>query len=159
MSISFISTCQSQDKQAEGNILVYDRFDELQTRIELDTQTTWVINFWATTCPPCLKEMPHFKDLQRQYLSKQVKVLLVNLDEMKDLETRVLPYIQKYKIEPEVVMLSDINYNIWTDFVDKSWYGALPATLILRNHQRAFKFGAYPTLLSIESDLAPFLEE
>jgi len=101
--------------------------------------------------------MPHFKELERKYSSKQVKVLLVNLDEIDDLEARVLPFIKKYNIEPEVVMLADINYNVWTDFVDKSWYGALPATLILKGSKRSFKFGAYPTLHSLESDLGPFL--
>ena len=31
-----------------------------------------VINFWATWCPPCLKEIPEFIALQEQYAIKEI---------------------------------------------------------------------------------------
>jgi thiol-disulfide isomerase/thioredoxin len=40
-----------------------------------------VINFWATWCPPCLKEMPMFVDMQNQYDSQGLQFIGIALDE------------------------------------------------------------------------------
>jgi len=37
-----------------------------------------VINFWATWCAPCVKEMPFFEKLNRD--DKNIKVILVSMD-------------------------------------------------------------------------------
>lgn len=39
-----------------------------------------VVNFWATWCPPCLKEMPGFSRLQRQYADKGVQFVGIGID-------------------------------------------------------------------------------
>jgi len=40
-----------------------------------------VINFWATWCPPCLKEMPTFEALQNEYSAKGLQVIGIALDD------------------------------------------------------------------------------
>lgn len=37
--------------------------------------TVYVLDFWATWCKPCIAAMPHMIDLQREYESKNVRVL------------------------------------------------------------------------------------
>lgn len=42
---------------------------------------TLVINFWATWCQPCLKEIPEFMQLQNQFATKNVQFIGVAIDE------------------------------------------------------------------------------
>jgi thiol-disulfide isomerase/thioredoxin len=44
--------------------------------------TPVLLNFWATTCPPCLAEMPHFQELYEDWSSRDdVAFLSINLGE------------------------------------------------------------------------------
>ena len=40
-----------------------------------------ILDFWATWCPPCRKEIPGFVELQKQYGDKGLVVIGVSLDE------------------------------------------------------------------------------
>lgn len=45
------------------------------------TGKTLVINFWATWCQPCLKEIPEFVQLQTQFAVKNVQFIGIAIDE------------------------------------------------------------------------------
>jgi len=49
-----------------------------------------IINFWATWCPPCRKEIPLLKDIQDKYRAQQVQVLGIAMDD----KEKVLEYMQ-----------------------------------------------------------------
>ena len=40
-----------------------------------------IINFWATWCPPCLKEIPEFIQLQTEYAAQNVQFIGIAIDE------------------------------------------------------------------------------
>lgn len=153
LGLLFIYSCKESAPRFNDVIEVYESYNELQFLIDSDTNQVLVINFWATTCPPCLKEMPHFSELQNNFDPEEVKVLLISLDEMKHMDSRVIPFVERHHITPEVILLGDQNYSAWTDEIDPSWFGALPATLILKGEKRNFRFGAYETYEELMDDL------
>ncbi len=150
--LTLILSCSPGKTDYNSNIEVIENFSDLESIIDSEKSKTLVVNFWATSCPPCIKEMPHFNQLESEYGNKDVKILLVSLDRVKDLESRVYPFITKHSIVPEVVILQDQNYSAWTDKIDSSWYGALPATVIYKNDGKKFRFGIYDSYEDLKAD-------
>jgi thiol-disulfide isomerase/thioredoxin len=101
-----------------------------------------VINFWATWCAPCVKELSFIDSLRYTYDPDKLKVLLVSLDFPDEL-TKVNKFIQRKKIGSTVWLLNESDPNLFIDKVDPSWSGAIPATLLIRNStaQRVFLEG------------------
>jgi thiol-disulfide isomerase/thioredoxin len=104
-----------------------------------NSDTTYVVNFWATWCKPCVEEIPHFEKLNALYAHQKVKVILVSCDFRKQLESRVLPFIKNKKIESKVVFMNETNPDTWIDKVDSKFTGAIPATLII-NGKKDFRY-------------------
>jgi len=125
-----------------GNILAQKttiiKFDELRSLIEGGDSKIQVINFWATWCGPCVKELPLFEALNAKN-DPQIKVTLINLDYADQIE-KVDAFIQRKKLKSEVLLLDEIDYNSWIDSVDKSWAGAIPATLFINQKTGKRKF-------------------
>jgi thiol-disulfide isomerase/thioredoxin len=89
-----------------------------------------VINFWATWCAPCVKELPLFEKLNQE--NKEVDVLLVSMDyDLDPNPEKVKRFIDRKKLRSKVVILAEANPTDWIDKIDKDWSGALPATLII----------------------------
>jgi peroxiredoxin len=40
-----------------------------------------LIDFWATWCKPCLRELPHLETLRKKYESQQLLVVAISVDE------------------------------------------------------------------------------
>ena len=53
-------------------------YETLEPLLQKKDNTTYVINFWATWCKPCVKELPAFEELHNKYKDQNVKVLLVS---------------------------------------------------------------------------------
>ena len=122
--------------EAEITLEVYD-FDGLQKFLRTTDDKTYVINFWATWCAPCIKELPYFEKLNKDY-SKDVEVILVSLDFPSKYETKLKPYIKNKNLKSKVVALNDVDSNTWIPKVDKTWTGAIPGTVIFNKNKRKF---------------------
>jgi len=85
-----------------------------------------------------VKEIPYFEQLHENYSDKNVHVLLVSIDFAKAVETSLVPFLKKEKLKSEVVLLDDADANSWIPKVDENWSGAIPATIIYNQSNRAF---------------------
>lgn len=129
---------KTEESKIEAIDLTVYNFNELEPLLNIKDDKIYVINFWATWCAPCIKELPYFETLNKEYKSKNVEVILVSLDFPKQYDTKLKPFIVKHKLESKIVVLDDVDSNTWIPKVDKDWSGAIPATIIYNKNKRAF---------------------
>lgn len=114
------------------------KFDELQGIIQSNSTSIQVVNFWATWCGPCVKELPLFEKLNAEN-KEGIKITLINLDFVDKLD-KVKSFVERKKMKADVLLLDEVDYNQWIDKVDKHWGGAIPATLVINNQNGKRKF-------------------
>ncbi|MFW6222090.1 MAG: TlpA disulfide reductase family protein [Bacteroidota bacterium] len=131
LSIAFTSSAQNT------NIPVVE-FNQLEPFLHKQNDTTYLINFWASWCVPCLEEMPALEKIKEKYQSQKFKILLVSLDQPDQVGSRLLPAIKRLNITSDVILLDDPDFNSWISKVNPDWEGAIPATLIYNNSNRKF---------------------
>jgi len=113
--------------------------DQLQAKLQGEKDRIQVVNFWATWCAPCLKELPLLEKLHEE--RKDVHVRLVSLDlDLDPNADKVRNFVQRRKLKAEVIMLDEKDPNTWINKVDKRWSGAIPATLVINKQNGKSKF-------------------
>ena len=127
----------SKNVQEVTSVKTYN-YNQLKPLLEKVDNKTYVVNFWATWCAPCVKELPYFEKINEDYKDKNVEVILVSLDFPKQVDKKLIPFINKKNLQSEVILLDDTNENVWINAIDESWSGAIPATLIYNKENRKF---------------------
>lgn len=113
---------------------------DLQKILAQQSDQIQIINFWATWCGPCIKELPYFEKLTAE-ARPNVKVMLVSLDlDLDSNPDKVYKFISRKNIRSEVVLLDERDPNLWINKIDKQWSGALPATLLINHKTGKRKF-------------------
>jgi len=113
-------------------------FDELAPIFQVENDTTYVINFWATWCKPCVAELPYFMELHKKHEGGKFKMIFVSLDFPKQIEKKLLPFLAKNPLPGPVLVLDDPDANAWIPRVHPDWSGAIPATYVYQGKQNIF---------------------
>lgn len=134
------------------------RWPQVQHILQQPSDTTYVLNFWATWCKPCVAELPHFEQMRQEFLGQKVKIVLISMDFAKEINSRVIPFVQKQNVQNTVWVLNEPDANAWIDKISPKWSGAIPATLIINNkkHKKAF-FEQSLDSTRLRQELADFL--
>lgn len=128
-STIFLLILASFSIQAQSvEVIKYAGLDNL---IKTKSEKIEVINFWATWCGPCVKELPYFEQTAKT-LKDKINVNLISIDYVQDIE-KVNKFVDRKEIKSKVYLLDEIDGNTWIDKVEPTWSGAIPATLII-NH-------------------------
>jgi len=123
-------------QQSFQNKIMVMNFDQFEPYLHQQTDTLYLINFWATWCAPCREELPAIEKVQKKYSNRKFKVILVSLDFPNQLESRLKPFIRDNKLKSDVILLNDPNQNRWIDKVDPSWSGEIPFSVIYKQNSR-----------------------
>lgn len=113
------------------------KYEQLENKIKEEKDLLLVLNFWSTTCAPCVKELPDFMEVNKKFKNNpKYKMLLVSLDRAKD-KDRVIEFIKKKNLTAEVVLLDDIKrMNTWIPRFEKKWEGNIPVTIFYKNGEK-----------------------
>ncbi|WP_164491741.1 TlpA family protein disulfide reductase [Staphylospora marina] len=87
-----------------------------------------VINFWATWCPPCRDEMPHFQKAYERYKDK-VRFIMVNETSQERDESRVKQYVEEHGFTFPVAL--DPEKNNRTVGLDDYRLPGIPVTVVV----------------------------
>lgn len=89
-----------------------------------------VVNFWATWCVPCIREIPSFNKLHQEFAPKGVAVLGIGMDD--EGAERIKPFLSKHPMQYAVGLGSP-------DMNEKFKLESLPVTLVFDRSGRQVK--------------------
>ena len=142
------------------DIKVYEKYADLEKEVlTITDDKTYVINFWATWCGPCVAELPYFEELNKKYKDQNVELILVSIDWKTNLVRKVKPFVKRMGLESRVILFDDPKANDWIDKIDPSWSGAIPITLIMDKNNKQFYEKEYHSLKELETDLNTFIQK
>jgi len=141
-----------------NDLEICNSFEEFEHILHQENDTTYIVNFWATWCGPCVKELPYFEELNDVYKDDKVKVVLVSLDFEKMVDKMLLPFLNRKEIDSHVVLLLDGKPNKWIDKVDPSWSGSIPITIIYNKDERFFYEKSFHSTEELTALINPLLK-
>lgn len=119
----------SHNLTAVKKVIVAEEFtlqnmDEEEIKLSDFKGKVVLLNFWATWCPPCIREMPSMEHLQQQVNAEDFKVIAVNQMEVPD---DVFAFTGQLEIDPTFEILFDQNSDV------SKMYGVkgLPTTYLI----------------------------
>ena len=143
-----------ENVQKENDLIEVYNYEQLENYLQSGQNQTYVVNFWATWCKPCIKELPYFEEIQVKYQG-DIKVILVSLDFPSKLESQLIPFVADKNVQSQVILLDDPHENEWIPKVDTTWSGAIPATLIMKGDKRIFYERSF-TKKELENEILKF---
>ena len=127
-------------QESKAQKFEFIKVPELEKILSNPEDKLFVVNFWATWCPPCVKEFPYFQKVAKDYDTEKVRFIMISLDFRDDVESKLVPFLEKNNVSVDVAMMTDLDYNSWIDKVDPSWQGEIPSTLIFNNSRNIRHF-------------------
>lgn len=131
--ICFFFACFSGYGQSAQSIRIGELMDQVN-----NSDSVVVVNFWATYCKPCLAEMPGLFRVWEEFKPRKVSLILVSLDMDEQFPAAVDSCLDTLHSKAVSFWLNETNADIFCPPVDKSWSGAIPATLIY-NRQKGYR--------------------
>jgi len=113
-----------------------------------------VVNFWATWCPPCRKEIPELMALHKDYADQGVVVIGIAIDDPE----AVSEYLTETAINYPLLMATDNGIELSRQLGNE--VGAVPFTLVADRHgQVIFRHPGALDKTDLEQIIKPLLTQ
>ncbi len=84
-----------------------------------------LLNFWATWCPPCRREMPEFIEVYEQYKDQDFVVIGVGIDD----EKRIADFVKQLEVSYPILVGGQTAMQVSRLYGNRS--GALPYSILI----------------------------
>jgi peroxiredoxin len=164
-----------EQKKWEAKPVTLDDLDEALAKklAENKSGNVRVINFWSTTCGPCVAEFPDLVETYRRFQNRNVDFISISLDPAEDkaavqkfLESRHAALSERTRKSMEKESRTSNNY-IWTgsnpdklaEAISPEWTGALPLTVIISPDGKVlWSHGAEIDVVELRTEILKGLE-
>ncbi len=109
----------------------------------------YVVEFWATWCPPCRKSIPHLTKLQEEFGEDGLTIVGISVDQDTDL---VAPFVNKQGHKMDYVVGIDNRQRTSRQWMDAAGVKGIPAAFIV-DRQGIIQFIGNPLEESFEDIL------
>jgi len=99
-----------------------------------------IVNFWATFCAPCNKEIPYFQSTVEKYKRQGVELILVSLDLPDYYPARIAKFAGEHGYRATLAWLNETDADYFCPRIDKSWTGGIPSSLFINNKTHYHRF-------------------
>ncbi len=116
-----------------------------------------LVNFWATWCEPCRKEMPALVKLAASLKAKGFDLVTISADEPED-EKTAIAFLAKAGVSDTAFLKKAKNDDKFISAIDAKWSGALPALLLYDKTGKKMKSWVGETdLKTVEAEIRKLL--
>lgn len=118
-----------------------------------------LVNFWATWCRPCLKEIPELTELAEKYDESGLTLVAVSLDDRDSIDVVVRPFLDKWFPEFRTYLSMEADMDAMVSTIDQAWNEILPTSYLLdRNGDLAQRIQGGKTGAEFEAAIVPLLD-
>src|SRR4051812_29861580 len=95
-----------------------------------DSKKLRVVNVWATSCGPCVNELPEFVAMNRMYRRREFELITISLDDPKKGE-QALKVLKEQRGASKNYLYTGDDRDKFGDALDAKWPGPLPHTVVI----------------------------
>ena len=140
--LSVLIFCLRMQAQAQSTIPILN-LDELKNRYTQQNDTTYIVNFFATWCGPCIQEMPMLNKFYEEHRNTNIQLIFISLDNPSYIK-KLPNKMQKLGVQAPVYLLKANSDYSWLPQVDSRWQGSIPATMIINTKKNVKAFFETP---------------
>jgi len=102
----------------------------IKTLVTNDTPKMLLINVWATSCGPCLAELPEFVTMNRMYRNGNFELVTISADPP-DRRGKALGVLQEKRVAARNYIFDSNDKDALANALDAEWPGGLPYTILV----------------------------
>jgi thiol-disulfide isomerase/thioredoxin len=96
--------------------------------VKIEPGTIYVVEFWATWCPPCRESIPHLTKVATQYKDKGVVVVGISIEKE---ESVVRPFVEKQADKMDYIVAVDPEWTVANPYMKAFGQNTIPHAFLV----------------------------